>query len=103
MVRRRQDRWQGGESYGREAQRQAGGETDAGITGLSCWPSGKASASRTVDLDLIPLFPGSIHTNDFKKKNRYSSGYLQWLPCQAPSLLGSALGLVGLMSVNVAK
>ena len=38
-------------------------------------------------------FTGSSHTSDFKKLA------LQWLPCQAPGVIGSALGLVGPVSV----
>ena len=39
------------------------------------------------------IFPGSSHTCDLKKLT------LQWLPCQAPGVIGSVLGLVGLASV----
>ena len=58
----------------------------------------KASGSRAED----PVFDsrlrrgdfsGSSHTSDLKKKA------LQWVPCQAPGVIGSALGLVGLVSV----
>ena len=38
------------------------------------------------------IFSGSSHTSDFKLA-------LQWLPCQAPGVIGSALGLVGPVSV----
>ena len=38
------------------------------------------------------IFPGSTHTSDLKLA-------LQWLPCQAPGVIGSALGLVGLVLV----
>ena len=38
-------------------------------------------------------FSGSSHTSNFKKKA------LQWLPCQAPGVIGSVLELVGPMSV----
>ena len=48
----------------------------------------KASASGAVDLGLSR----SSHTGDLKMS-------LQWLPCQAPGIKGSALGLVGLVSV----
>ena len=34
------------------------------------------------------IFSGSSHTSDLKLA-------LQWLPCQAPGVIGSALGLVG--------
>ena len=37
-------------------------------------------------------FSRSSHTSDLKLA-------LQWLPCQAPSVIGSVLGLVGLVSV----
>ena len=37
-------------------------------------------------------FSGSSHTSDLKLA-------LQWLPCQAPGVTGSALGLVGSVSV----
>ena len=58
----------------------------------------KASASRAEDLGLISRlgcgdFSGSSHTSDLKKMA------LQWLPCQAPGLVESALGLVGPLSV----
>ena len=36
------------------------------------------------------IFSGSSHTSDL---------VLQWLPCQAPGVMGSALGLVGPVSV----
>ena len=57
----------------------------------------KASASRAedpgFDSRLRRDFSGSSHTSDFKKM------VLQWLPCQPPGVLGSALGLVGPVSV----
>ena len=34
------------------------------------------------------IFSGSSHTNDLKMA-------LQWLPCEAPGVIGSELGLVG--------
>ena len=37
-------------------------------------------------------FSGSGHTGDSKMA-------LQWLPCQAPGVIGSALGVVGPVSV----
>ena len=56
----------------------------------------KASASRAEDPGFDPAcdrdFSGSSHTSDQKLA-------LQWLPCQAPSVIGSALGLVGAVSV----
>ena len=39
------------------------------------------------------ILSGSSHTSDFKKLA------FQWLPCQAPGVTGSALGLVGTVSV----
>ena len=38
------------------------------------------------------IFSGSNHTSDFKLA-------LQWLPCQTPGVIGSALGLVSPVSV----
>ena len=56
----------------------------------------KASASRAEIPGLNPacaeIFPGSSHTSDLKSA-------LRWLPCQAPSAVGSVLGLVGPVSV----
>ena len=40
------------------------------------------------------IFSGSSHTSDLKLA-------LQWLPCQAPGVIGSVLGLVGPVSVNL--
>ena len=58
----------------------------------------KASASRVEDPGfesrLRRDFSGSSHTSDFKKKLA-----LQWLSCQAPGIIGLALGLVGPVSV----
>ena len=55
----------------------------------------KASASREEDPGfksrLRQYFFGSSHTSDLKLA-------LQWLPCQAPGVLGSVLGLVGSVS-----
>ena len=42
---------------------------------------------------LRDFFSGLSHTSDLKKMA------LQWLPCQAPGVIGSALGLVGQVSV----
>ena len=57
----------------------------------------KASASRAEDPGfesrLRRDFSGSSHISDLKKLA------LQWLPCQAPGVIGSALGLVGPVSV----
>ena len=56
----------------------------------------KASASRAEDPNfessLRRDFSGSSHTSDLKFA-------LQWLPCQAPGVIGSALGLVGPVSI----
>ena len=60
----------------------------------------KASASRVEDAGfesrLRRDFFGSSHTSDLKKKKVA----LQWLPWQAPGVIGSALGLVGPVSVS---
>ena len=57
----------------------------------------KASASRAEDPGLESRlrrdFSGSSHTSDLK------IGTLVAIPCQAPGVIGSALGLVGLVSV----
>ena len=57
----------------------------------------KVSASRAEDpgfeFRLRRDFSGSSHTSDLKKMA------LQWLPCQAPGVVGSVLGLVGPVSV----
>ena len=55
----------------------------------------EVSASRAVDLSSIPafildLFPGQIIPVT-------ETLILQWLPSQAPGVIGSALGLVGLV------
>ena len=60
----------------------------------------KTYASRAADLGVDSrlhrvfffFFPGSSHTSDFELA-------LQWLPCQASGVIGSALGLVGPVSV----
>ena len=57
------------------------------------WPSGKASASRAVR---IPLAPGFFLGRVIPVTSKLA---LQWLPCQAPGVIGSALGLVGPVSV----
>ena len=53
----------------------------------------RASASRKADPGfesrLRRDFSGSSHTSDLKQLA------FQWLPCQAPGVIGSALGLVG--------
>ena len=52
----------------------------------------KASASRAED----PGFESRLR-RDFSGVESYQS--LQWLPCQAPGVIGSVLGLVGPVSV----
>ena len=58
----------------------------------------RASASRAEDPGfesrLRRDFPGSSHTSDFKIILA-----LQWLPCQAPGVIGPVRGLVGPVSV----
>ena len=56
----------------------------------------KASASKAEDSGSNPacdeIFPGRVIPVTSKLA-------LQWLPCQAPGIIGSALGLVGPVSV----
>ena len=57
----------------------------------------KAFTMGAADLDSVPgfgvdLFPGRVTPVA-------SKSVLQWLPCQVRGLVGSALGLVGLVSV----
>ena len=52
----------------------------------------KASASRAEDPVYDGIFPGSSHTSDLQIGT-------QVLPCQAPDVVGSVLGLVGPVSV----
>ena len=63
----------------------------------------KASAPRADDLGLESRFhrdfPVSSHTSDLKKKKKKKKKAFHWLPCQVPGEKGSALGLVGPMSV----
>ena len=59
---------------------------------------GKVSASRAADPGSNPAFamgilPGRVLPVTFKKMA------LQWLPCQTPGFIGSALGLVDPVSV----
>ena len=52
-----------------------------------CWPSGKASVLRAAD----PGFDSHLQRGDFSGAN-YSCDLkfaLQWLPCQAPGIIGS--------------
>ena len=60
-------------------------------------PNGKVSASKVAGRGSIPafavdLFPGLVIPVTSKL-------VLQWLPCQAPGFVGSALGLAGPVSV----
>ena len=60
-------------------------------------PVVKASAPRAADLGSIPalladLFPGPVTPVGY-------TGVLRWLPCQASGVIGSAMGLVGPVSV----
>ena len=61
------------------------------------WPSGLGvrlgSGRSGVRTPLATGFSGSSHTSDLKNMA------LKWLPCQAPGFIGSALGLVGPVSV----
>ena len=62
----------------------------------------KASASRAEDLgfeSLIPLAPGFCRCRVIL----VSELALQWLPCQAPGVIGSVLELVGPVSVYCNK
>ena len=62
------------------------------------WPSGKASASRAED----PGFESRLRRDFFGVESYQWLPYqsaLQWLPYQAPGVIGSALGLVGPVSV----
>ena len=58
-----------------------------------CWPSSKASASRAAGRGsiLLDLSPGRVIPVTYEL-------VLQWPHCQAPGVIGSALGLVNLMS-----
>ena len=63
----------------------------------SCWPSGRASNWRVVDLDSIPSFsvdhfPGRVIPLAYRL-------VLQWLSCHVPGAVGSVLGLVGPVSI----
>ena len=62
-----------------------------------CWPSGKASTSRVED----PRLDSRLHQDFFQGQviPVTSKLALQWLPCKAPGVIWSALGLVGLVSV----
>ena len=61
------------------------------------WPSGKASASGAED----PGFEPRLRRDFFRGRIIPVTPKLalQWLPCQAPGVIGSALGLVGPVSV----
>ena len=61
-----------------------------------CWLSGQVSTLRETDPGSNPAFvvdflPGRIIPVTLKM-------VLQWLPCQVPGVIGSALRLVGLAS-----
>ena len=74
------------------------------------WPGGKASTARPprwpsgygVRLESersrvrIPLAPGFLRGRVIPVAEKLA---LQWLPCQAPGVIGSVLGLVGPVSV----
>ena len=57
----------------------------------------RASASRTED----PGIQSRLHRDFFRGRVRpvTSKSALQWLPCQAPGVIGSVLGLVGPVSI----
>ena len=57
----------------------------------------KASSSRTAGPGSIPVFPVVIFPNGVIPVT--SKLVLQWLPCQAPGDIRTALGLVGPVSV----
>ena len=59
------------------------------LSGPPRWPSGKASASRAED-------PGFFQGGIIPVTQKLA---LQWLPCQAPGVIGSVLGLAGVVSV----
>ena len=60
----------------------------------------KASASRAEDPGFeYPLAPGFFRGRVIPVTQKLA---LQWLPCQAPGVIGSALGLVGPVSVYCA-
>ena len=61
---------------------------------IAHWPlEGTSSlALRTEDPRFAGIFPGRVIPVTSKLA-------LQWLPCQAPGVIGSVLGLVGLVSV----
>ena len=61
------------------------------------WHSGKASASRVED----PVFKSRLRRDFFRGRviPVTQKLALQWLPCQVPGVIGSALGLVGPVSV----
>ena len=59
-------------------------------------PVVKVSASRAESCVRIPLAPGFFPGRAIPMTQKLA---LLWLPCQAPGVIGSALGLVGLVSV----
>ena len=56
------------------------------------WPGGKAPASRPAGLGSVPAFAEDLFLGRVLLA-------LQWLPCWVPGVTGSALGLVGPVSV----
>ena len=59
----------------------------------------KTSASKAADLGSCPVFSvGNFPGRVIQVTPKLA---LQWLPCQAPSFIGSALGLGGPVSVSV--
>ena len=83
-----------------QGPRRGGGEEDEVevlsqvlMMGPPSWPSGKASASRAED----PGFESCLRRDFFRGRvvPVTSKLTLQWLPCQAPGVIGSALGLIG--------
>ena len=61
------------------------------------WPSGKASASRAEDPGFESRLPRKLFRGRVIPVSQKLT--LQWLLCQAPGVIGSALGLVGPVSV----
>ena len=57
------------------------------------WPSGNASTSKAGDSGSLLALPGRVIPVT-------SKSVLCWLPCQAPSVIASVLGLVRLVSVH---
>ena len=66
--------------------------TNNRLAGLVVKASASGAEDPGVESRLRRDFFGSSHTSDIKLA-------LQWLPCQAPGIIGSAIGLVGTVSV----